>query len=67
MATQADRLLNELKKRTQGMSTLEIRAELDIPHPAGRVSDLIKRGYTIQTRIVHEKGHKKLARYFLLE
>lgn len=63
MASQADRLLAELQKGS--LSTLEIRATLDIPHPAGRVMDLIRHGYKITTHIVSEQGHKNVARYVL--
>ena len=47
-ATQANRLLEALQLPTS-LTTQEVRQNLDIMHPAGRVQELRARGFDIQT------------------
>ena len=54
----------------QGMSTINLREDLDIMHPAGRVQELREAGHrieTIRTTVNNAQGHKhRCARYVLL-
>jgi hypothetical protein len=53
-AVQRQRLLAALRNRKGGMSSLEIRKELDILHHAGRIMELRKTGHNILTNWVYE-------------
>lgn len=48
VVTQADRSLEALQL-LNSLTTQDLRQELDIMHPAGRVKELRARGYDIQT------------------
>lgn len=66
--TQRARLLQALK--AGAINTVTARTTLGIMHPAGRILDLIKRGYNISTRkinITTQQGfyHKGIAEYTL--
>jgi Helix-turn-helix domain len=57
-ANESDRkiILSELEKRP--LSTLQIRNELDIMHPGGRICELRKAGYKIVMHWINEAGHR---------
>ena len=57
-ANESDRkiILSELEKRP--LSTLQIRNELDIMHPGGRICELRKAGYKIVRYWINEAGHR---------
>lgn len=68
---QQARILKALEQAgPQGMSTINLREELDIMHPGGRVMELREVGHvieTIWTETENAQGHKhRCARYVLL-
>lgn len=67
---QRARILKALESAgSRGMSTIELREQIDILHPAGRVMELRELGYVIQTvwtTTENAQGHKhRCARYVL--
>lgn len=69
MYPQQTRLLDYLKNRQGGASTLEIIRETDILRPANRVQELRELGFKIVTNWTFEhtgKGLHRVAKYVLL-
>jgi|WetSurSiteA1Bulk_404760.scaffolds.fasta_scaffold01389_6 hypothetical protein len=65
--TQREQILDWL--RSESITTLQARKELDIMSPAARVLELRKQGYNIMTHWTIEdsgKGQHRIARYVLL-
>jgi hypothetical protein len=66
--SQQQRLLARLKRGS--VSTVQARRDEDIPHPAGRVQELRRKGWNIITEwtICHTEagGIHKFAKYILL-
>jgi len=59
-------ILSWLKGST--LTTFEARAELDIPHPAGRINELRAQGYNILTHwetVGTENNKHRIAKYVL--
>ena len=67
---QCSKIVQALERAgSAGMSTIELREEIDILHPAGRVQELRESGYridTIWTVTTNAQGHNhRCARYVL--
>jgi hypothetical protein len=65
------RLLNALRASPNGITTIQARADLNILHPSGRIQELKRRGYQIETIPVtieddYGRKHRAIARYVLL-
>lgn len=67
-ASQRQRILAHLKKH-KSITTIEARSVLDILHPAGRIKELIAKGYFIHKIWVQEPTDcgrlHRVARYYL--
>ncbi len=68
---QQARILEALKDvGEQGLTTLQIREELNCLHPAGRIRELRERGYVIHTLWTNTEDHlgrkHHVARYALM-
>lgn len=71
MRYQTQKVLDYLQSHQHGASTIELRRELDIMHPSGRVDELRQAGYNILTHWTNEnqptaRGNHRVARYVLL-
>lgn len=65
------RLLSALQASSNGVTTIQARSDLNILHPSGRVKELKRRGYQIETVRVttnddYGRRHQSIARYVLL-
>jgi len=68
---QRSRILKELESAgNEGRTTIQLREQLDIMHPGGRISELRENGYqihTVWTVTENAQGHKhRNARYVLM-
>ena len=69
---QQARILEALRcSKGQGLTTLQIREELNCLHPAGRIQELRERGYIIHTLWTDTEDHfgrkHRVARYVLTQ
>ena len=68
-SAQAQRLRILASLHHKSLTTFEARQQLDIPHPAGRVQELRRAGYAIQTHwsdVMSNAGRRhRIARYVL--
>lgn len=65
------RLTNALRASPNGITTIQARADLNIMHPSGRVRELRRCGYQIETiRMMttddYGRKHQGIARYVLI-